>query len=196
MKERLLILFFLGCGVFAYAQSDILRDFNQQRLDKQRSGMLILGGWAIGNLATGLALRNRNSGPEKYFHLMNAGWGAVNLALAGFGYYGAVSTDPGSFGLYESMQETQRFQKILLFNAGLDVGYVMGGLYLLERGMHQEKNSDRLKGFGRSIILQGAFLFAFDLVNYFVHSADTSELRPLMSSLYFTGQNAGIVFRF
>ena len=51
-----------------------------------------------------------------------------------------------------------------LFNAGLDVGYMATGAYLWERGIR--KDSRGLKGYGQSLILQGGFLFTFDLIMY------------------------------
>ena len=59
-------------------------------------------------------------------------------------------------------------QKLLLFNAGLDVGYMAFGGYLWEKGRND--GSQRLVGYGQSLILQGAFLMAFDLtLFYFNH---------------------------
>jgi len=178
-------------------QSDLLlEDFNRNRLQKQKTGMLILGGWAVGNIASGIILSGQREGSDKYFHAMNAGWNAVNLIIAGFGYYGAFKGDPASFDLYQTVQEQHKFQKILLFNAGLDIGYMAGGLYLIERSKNTSKNPERLKGFGQSIILQGGFLFAFDLVNFFVHSGHNEELKQWLSSVRFDGQSIGLTWQF
>jgi len=199
MKKFLLTSTLLCLAVFAWAQLDTeLLDYNENRLRKQKTAMTVLGTWAIGNIAVGASLMGNREGEDKYFHQMNLGWGAINLALAGFGYYSAVSTDPGSFGLYETVNQQHRFQKILLFNAGLDVGYMLGGAYLIERSKNtpDDKNPERLKGFGKSIILQGAFLFAFDLATYFVLAKDNENLKPLLGNLTFTGDSIGLVWQF
>lgn len=196
MKRFLLISTLLSLSIVAYAQMGDLTEFNQQRLNRQKTGMLVLGGWAVANIAGGLVLQNNTDGSDKYFHLMNAGWNGVNLAIAGLGYYGAMNADPSSLDMMGTIQEQYKFQKILLFNAGLDIGYMAGGLYLMERSKNTENNPERLKGFGRSIILQGGFLMAFDLVNYFVHASHNEALSPLLSSIYFTGSNAGLVLQF
>ena len=52
----------------------------------------------------------------------------------------------------------QQIEKVLLVNVALDFGYLLLGLYLIERGRRLEK--DRWIGFGKSILLQGAFSFA------------------------------------
>lgn len=196
MKKLLLLSTLLCLSTLVWSQSDAIYDFNQQRLNRQQTGMLVLGGWAVVNIAGGLALSQKAEGADKYFHLMNAGWNGVNLAIAGLGYYSAMQTDPGNFDLYQTINEQHKFQKILLFNAGLDIGYMAGGLYLIERSKHSGKNPEQLKGFGRSIILQGAFLFAFDLANHIIHSQHNSALEPLLSSIYFSGSAAGLVLQF
>jgi hypothetical protein len=199
MKKFWLTSTLLCLAVFAWAQLDnSLYDFNENRLRKQKTAMTVLGTWAVGNIAVGASLMGKREGTDKYFHQMNLGWGAINLALAGFGYYSAVNTDPGSFGLNETMNEQHRFQKILLFNADLDVGYMLGGAYLIERSKNtpDSKNPERLKGFGQSIILQGAFLFVFDLATYLVLAKDNENLQPLLGNLTFTGDSIGLIWQF
>jgi hypothetical protein len=196
MKKLLLLSTLLCLSTLLWSQTDALFDFNQQRLNRQKTGMLVLGGWAAVNIAGGLALSQNADGADKYFHLMNAGWNGVNLAIAGFGYYAAMKTDPGSFDLYQTINEQHKFQKILLFNAGLDIGYMAGGLYLMERSKNTDNNPEQLKGFGRSIVLQGAFLFAFDVVNHIVHSQHNPALEQLLGSIYFSGSAAGLVWQF
>ncbi len=196
MKKALLFsCFFLLAGC-AWAQLGELSDFNQGRLQRQKTGMLVLGSWAVGNIALGAALAGQRSGEDRYFHLMNAGWNVINLGIAGLGYLSAVNTDPAAFDLYQTVQEQHKFQKILLFNAGLDVGYMLGGVYLIERAKNTENKPERLRGFGKSIILQGAFLFVFDLANHIIHAGHNDELRNLMSGVYFSGDQLGIVLSF
>ena len=184
----------------AFAQSDALLDFNQDRLQKQKRAMLVLGSWAVANMAVGASLQGNATGTTKYFHQMNLGWNAVNLAIAGFGYWGVARLDLGSFDLAASIHEAHRFQKILLFNAGLDVGYMLGGLYLTERSKNTpiDKNPERLKGFGRSILLQGAFLFAFDLTTYLVLAQGNQAIPPLLEQLDIglLGSGIGLRYRF
>lgn len=195
--KRFLITSTLLCVTYlAWSQASDLLGFNQNRLQKQKTGMIVLGSWAVGNIAAGLAFRSRTSGSDHYFHTMNGAWNAVNLGIAALGYWSAARTDPATLGLFESVEEHYKFQKILLFNAGLDVGYVLGGAYLIERAKTNTKNPERLKGFGQSIILQGTFLFVFDLVNFFVHQKDGGALQQLLSGLSFDGEALGWVGRF
>ena len=98
------------------------------------------------------------------------------------------------FLVYEggrSTEEQYKIQKILLFNAGLDIGYMLGGAYLIERSKNTANNPERLRGFGKSIILQGGFLFAYDLITYFTLAADNDQLQLLLS-----GDGVGMSWRF
>ena len=63
------------------------------------------------------------------------------------------------------------------------MAYVVGGAYLRERGNNQPDKADQLRGYGKSVMLQGGFLLAFDLVNYalFKRRGDRQE-RLLLSA--------------
>jgi hypothetical protein len=124
---------------------------------------------------------------------MNAYWNVVNLALAGFGYYGSASADPASFNLFSSVKEHYSMEKILLLNAGLDAAYVATGLYLTERAKNSTSQADRLRGFGQSIILQGGFLLVFDAAMYFIHNSHVNQLKGIMDNISFTGNSVGVV---
>lgn len=164
-----------------WASAQSLEDFNQERLDMNKKGMLVLGTWAVSNIALSPILASRTTGSSKYFHQMNGYWNGVNLVLAGFGLYNAVNADPASFTLAETIKEQHSIEKILLLNTGLDVGYIAGGLYLRERG--SRRGDDRLVGFGKSIMLQGAFLFAFDLTFYLFQAAHGKHLLKFVDKL-------------
>ena len=175
----LLSVFFCTC-VPAQTVGDIEVPPNLDRIEHQRKAMLVLGGWAVGNIGLGLALRANSNGQTRRFHEMNAIWNVVNLGIAGFSYYSALR-EPATLGAFDALQKDQGFQKILLFNAGLDVGYILGGLYLTERAKRADVDSDLLRGYGKAIVLQGAFLMAFDLVNFVIASGRNDEYRLLLA---------------
>jgi hypothetical protein len=191
MKKPLLALLLFNLCCFTYLSAQDLINFNQTRLKKQKTSMLVLGTWAVGNIAVGTTLGATTSGERQYFNYMNAGWNLVNLGLATVGYWTATKADPASFDLYQSIQEHHSTQKIFLFNAGLDVGYMAGGLYLMERAKNTENNPARLRGFGKSILLQGGFLFVFDLAAYWWQSKGNGDIVPLLEGLSFNGSSIG-----
>ena len=151
MKQRILLflpLVFLAMPLLG--QEISWDDFNQERLRINRVGMQVLGGWAMANIAVSGISVWQSTGETKAFHQMNLGWNAVNLTLAGFGYFNAINAET-SLGDIESIRAHESILRIFLFNAGLDVGYIMGGAFLLERSKNVSKNSEMLAGFGKSI---------------------------------------------
>lgn len=166
MKHFTLTLFFVVLGWMAHAQ-DVSPDWERE-IRFRKTGMTVLGSWAIANLAGGLALRANAEGSTRYFHEMNALWNTVNLGLATAGYIGAMrlGTDGGLMALHN---EAATLDKTLLFNAGLDLAYIAGGLYMTERSRRVGENSERWLGYGRSLMVQGAFLFLFDVGMVLVH---------------------------
>jgi hypothetical protein len=93
---------------------------------------------------------------------MNAYWNVVNIGIAGFGFWQA--TQIAALNFWEVLVAQQQIEKVLLANTALDFGYLLLGLFLIERGRRLEK--DKWIGFGKSILLQGAFLLLFDAILY------------------------------
>jgi hypothetical protein len=176
------ILIFSLCWAAAvgvsYAQApDMLESFNKDRISLEKQGMLLLATWSLGNLAWGGIGAARAEGVSKGFHQMNMYWNSVNLIIAGLGYYHAFREVPGT-DFWHTIESQHRMEKILLFNAGLDVGYIAGGLYLNERG--KRLGREQWQGFGKSVVLQGAFLLSFDLIMYLVMRDHAGELPKML----------------
>jgi hypothetical protein len=146
-----------------------LNDAWQHEISYRKTGMVVLGSWAVANIAGGMALRAGTDGRARYFHEMNAIWNTVNLGIAVAGYYGAVRLGEPA-GVAELYTEQMKLEKTLLFNAGLDLAYIAGGLYMTERARNMTDGADRWQGYGRSVMLQGAFLFAFDVMMVVLHN--------------------------
>ncbi len=131
--------------------------------------MLTLSGWSVVNIGTGLALAGNSKGETRYFHQMNVYFNSVNLAIAQLGYWGARKREGQRISLANSYRQQQLTEKTFLFNAALDGSYILGGLYLYERGNRQTgERKDRSRGFGKSLMVQGGFLLLFDGVMYHI----------------------------
>ncbi len=196
--RNILVLFFIGCtGVLAAQNTSSLPDFNRDRLARTRQSMWVLGGWGAANLAVGAIGLRRAQGEHRAFHQMNLAWGAVNLGLAATGWWTATQADPAAFDLYQTVRQHHRLQKIFLFNAGLDLGYMAGGLWLRERAKTVAHRPERLRGYGRSLLLQGAFLFGFDLGACLYLQGLEHRLPPILhnTTLGMTGQGVGLTVR-
>jgi hypothetical protein len=189
-----LSLLLLLCSSLLLAQDVNLEEFNHERLRINRVGMGILGSWAIGNIAvSGISILN-TKGEAKAFHQMNTGWNVVNLAIAGFGYYSALRGET-DLSLLESLQEHESMKQILLLNAGLDAAYIAGGFYLMERAKNSS-NKEQLRGFGKSVILQGGFLLLFDGIMFYLHNRHGKSAIYENVALAATPDGIGIVFNF
>lgn len=197
MKKEILLTFcFISFAMIAFGQITDLSQFNEVRLSTNTKGLTVLGTWAAGNLAFGTVMMTQTEGENRYFHQMNAAWGGINLAIAGFGYYNAITGDASSLSLLETITEQHNIQKTLMLNIGLDAAYMLGGAYMIGRSKTTLDNPERLSGFGKSIIMQGAFLFAFDIGFYVAHHLNDAKLSPFIEGLTFTGNGIHWVMNF
>ena len=189
----ILLLIFPFIQVFAQDSiSDSLFAFHQNRMSINESAMLVLGTWAAGNILIGTYGNFKASGEAKYFHQFNAMWNVVNLGIATFGYFNAVNSDPTSMTNLEILNDFNSLQSFLLLNAGLDVAYIATGFYLKERSKNSS-SSERLRGYGNSLLLQGGFLLLFDVALYFIHHNNANvNLYPHLESFLAGGVGVGI----
>jgi hypothetical protein len=195
---RLLLLSVLTFPAAAQqASSAALPEYNTQRTLLDQRGMRVLGAWAIGNVGISGARTFATNGPEKYFHQMNVGWGVVNLALAGSALLSARHATPPA-DRAGTVKAQLRTENLYLLNTGLDVAYVATGFYLKERARSRstQRQQDRLTGYGRSLLLQGGFLFAFDGIIFAAHHArGKSGLYPLLSHVQATPTEVAFVLK-
>lgn len=169
------IIFVLSAELLHAQNGTFNPQFYAQKSQKlQKKGMIFLGSWATLNIFSGSAGYFLSEGEVKYIHQMNAGWNLVNVGIAGLALHSLSHSDASSISYSEAQSKLQNLDKILLLNTGLDVGYMATGAWLWERGIR--KDSRRLIGYGKSLIIQGGFLLAFDLVLYLIHSPITSDL--------------------
>ncbi|HCH61260.1 MAG: hypothetical protein CL927_13730 [Deltaproteobacteria bacterium] len=126
----------------------------------ERAATAVLGGFALANLSSGTAGYFAAEAPTwQAFHGTNAAWNTVNLGLAAAGAV-SLSRRPVET-LEERTTRGKRLHRLLAINAGLDVGYMAAGSTLWALGA--TGSDDLLVGVGSSLVLQGAFLLAFDL---------------------------------
>lgn len=152
------------------------------------TGMKVLLGWSVLNLTTGTYGYFNTKGSRQYFHQMNGFWNVVNAGIAVGALSGLGNETLGS--LSEAYQQGQTMEKILLANAGLDVGYIAAGGFLLERG--RRKSNERFQGYGRSVMIQGGFLLALDAVLFYLNNQKNQELYKLLENVSLTRQGIGV----
>lgn len=128
----------------------------------QRLLSMRLLAWNILNFTAGLILLLNKNRILQGIGSQFAGWAFVNVLIANFGAVSAARRErtlEDAHTLERRTREANNLKRILWVNAGLDVLYMLGGLALIAR-----KNSgDRTRGAGAGIVVQGAFLLAFDI---------------------------------
>jgi hypothetical protein len=122
-----------------------------------RQGSLVLLSWSVANMAGAGIGASQSDGSNLYFHQMNGYWNVINASIA------TASLLPSNKRTkpFSQIELAARYRKIYLINAGLDIGYMVAGGVMQHRA--QGANTDRLAGFGNGMILQGGFLFVYDL---------------------------------
>ena len=165
MGKSIAILFILLL-LWVKAGAQAHQDFYARSQEVNRSGMYFLGGWAAANMAVGTYGWIRYDGDTRYFHQMNAAWNLVNAGIATWALLDSRNDDASGLSYDEAMQKHIRSENIYLINAGLDLLYMAGGAWMIRASSNSSENEDMLKGYGQSIIMQGAFLFLFDLTKF------------------------------
>jgi hypothetical protein len=183
------IIFTLVFVIFSlgFLQAQTHEDFYTSSLDINKSGMYFLGGWALANMATGTYGWLRYDGEKKYFHQMNAAWNVVNAGIAVYALFDIAGTDISMLGADEMMRKHIWSENLFLINAGLDILYMAGGAWLIHAAGKNEKRHDMFKGYGQSVILQGAFLFLFDLVKFGIQFNHRMNFTETTTNLGLTG---------
>lgn len=118
--------------------------------------------WAVGSIVIAIPLFFL----DEFWRgvgIQSAAWGGIDLLIAVFGMLGTnrrrsrLTLDELSDS---APKESANLKRILLINTALDVLYVTGGIILI---LTLGAEDPFWSGNGWGIIVQGAFLFIFDL---------------------------------
>jgi hypothetical protein len=111
--------------------------------DVERQLTRVLAAWAAGSVAAGAVLTTTPG--RRGFGRQTLAWGLVDGAIALVGARRRAARGP---------TDSARLRRVLLLNAGLDVGYLAAGAWLLRDG--------RWRGDGAAVVIQGTFLLWLD----------------------------------
>ena len=190
MKLIHLLLFFVPC--FTFAQP--LQEFNADREDINEKLMIGLGSWATANfIASGIGWASTAPNSEaRYFHQMNVMWNTVNIGLAIPGYIKAKKSS-STLTFAESIRKEHQTEKIFLINTGIDIGYMASGLILRSEAKSNVEKRAQFNGYGNSMLMQGGFLFLFDLTSYAIHNRHSKKsLDNLLNSIELSNNGIGL----
>jgi hypothetical protein len=147
--KKWFFLFLLPVLCYGQDQNSVQREVRQ--------GSLVLLSWSVANMAGAGIGASQSDGSNLYFHQMNGYWNVINASIA------TASLLPSNKRTkpFSQIELAARYRKVYLINAGLDIGYMVAGGVMQNRA--QRTNTDRMTGFGNGMILQGGFLFVYDL---------------------------------
>ncbi|HXS36875.1 MAG TPA: hypothetical protein VN721_09250 [Flavipsychrobacter sp.] len=180
-------------------RNDSLHMLNKIRIKTNRTGMIVLGTWGIGNIVAGTAgYFSAKEKQYKYFGEMNVAWGVINTAIAGLGFAGTIremNQNLSGNDIYRRYKSTKR---LYLINAGLDIVYMgIGGILIRHSdAVSSSDNPARWRGYGKSIFMQGAFLFIFDNVMYAEHTKNNKKWYRLAQGMSVGYKSVGFNYRF
>jgi len=117
--------------------------------------------WSVLSMAGGALLWRWGTPFGRGFGVQSLGWGAVDAVIAGSGLVGQRPSRD-TLAASESDHAACKLRRLLSFNALLDVGYVAGGVWLART---KGRANPGWRGQGWGIVVQGAFLFWFDLAH-------------------------------
>ncbi|MEO6584242.1 MAG: hypothetical protein ABIO05_07945 [Ferruginibacter sp.] len=178
MKNILLAVTCTFLFNISFSQQPDLNRYNEKRQNINKNGLLVIGSWAAGNIIYGSIASSQAVGSNKYFHRMNALWNSATLALSTFGYLAANKNKQLSY--YQSIKEQSLVEKLFLVNTGIDVAYIVSGFYLREKSKNSLNNSNKLRGYGESVIFQGSVLLLFDAMLFKIHSHHGKQLYKMI----------------
>ncbi len=188
---KFFLLFSLSYTLSSFAQP--LLEFNQERFQTDKRLMLGLGSWASANfLVSGVGWATVPKGEAHYFHQMNVLWNTVNIGLAIPGYFNAKKSNP-NLTFDKSVLIQHKTEKIFLINSGLDVAYISAGLLLRSNAKINLSKRAQFNGYGNSLLMQGGFLFLFDLTAYLLHNQHAKKsLNKMMNTIDLSSSGLGI----
>ena len=191
MYKITLLIICLSISIITFSQVSSITAFEQQRINYNKNGMLLLGSWSASNIIVSAFASKTNNQQAHYFHNMNIMWNSVNLALATAGYISAVKETTNNLTLSNVLNHQNKTEKLFLLNTGLDVAYVTAGFYLKEKGK-SDSNPAKLKGYGDAVIMQGGFLLLFDAIMYAMHNKHGKNLNNFTDKVQLVASPLGV----
>ena len=130
----------------------------------QRQLTTVLLGWGAASISFGLSLMRGDNPFRRGMGEQFAGWGLVDSLIAFLGWASATRRQllPDSGVPAIQAAERRKLARVLWVNTALDVFYVLGGLMTARK---RGATDEHWRGRGVGIMIQGGFLFFFDLIN-------------------------------
>ena len=175
----------------------LLKQVAHNQTQLTQNGMISLNVWAGANIVSGGIGYYQTSGDTRYFHQMNAFWNVVNLGIAVPGLISTYKKRTDNLTFESVYKNQQKLQTIYLFNAGLDIGYMASGWALFNFGNNQTgEMRHRFRGYGQSLVLQGGYLFVYDMIMFALLKKTGKKLDVMWKNVSITPTGLGMVIIF
>lgn len=163
---------------------DELSDFDERFTIILRKHIAVLGWWSLLSVVIGIIGMLFTSGFWHYFFMMNAAWGFINAFVTHMFMKHTFFRRFRRGNILQRFEVQRHAEKVLLLNIGLDLAYLITGLYLHAIGNSCNNPYPELwKGFGWAIILQGIYLFIQDNIIHYLHYINIKRAKPFMLGL-------------
>jgi MFS family permease len=156
---------------------DELERFRRAHRRTQLAGMGVLTGWALANIAGGVTGALVEDGDARFIHEMNALWNSVNLTLGIIGLVNNARRPPQVRTRADARRVNRKARRVYLINGAIDVAYMAAGA--LTAGLGRQYGQRRVEGWGTAVVIQGAWLFAFDLAMVLAHERVAARTLPV-----------------
>jgi hypothetical protein len=166
--KHLFFFFILTQSLLLFSQDSL---FSRQKFLKTQSvANIVLSSWSVGNLIVNPVLKNNfsmvNTSSSFYFYQMNFSWNLVNSGISALSYLSLKKAKKNSWNIVSLNKDIHKVRKSLAINMGLDICYSTFGILLRSNSLRKNLPMHQYKGYGNSLILQGGFLFLFDLIYF------------------------------
>jgi len=185
MQRIFILIIGLSISDCAWSQQSFNDSIAISRNSITEKAMITLGSWAAVNISSGFIIAGQTQGEPKYFWQMNAYWNLINGGLAIMGYINARKAMTRKYDLADNESAQLSMEKLYAINFGLDLAYIATGFYLRERGINNtnQKSRDQFAGYGKSIIVQGGFLFIMDGIVLSLHHKNSVRLNKKLKGV-------------
>jgi len=130
----------------------------------QVRAMPILLGWSVGSVVAGAIWLLSAAKFWRGLGSQFLGWGAIDGMIAGFALRGAAKSaarlEAGEIAPAEHQRQWLQFERFVWLNVLLEIGYVLGGIWLKRSNPHDPQR----QGMGWGIAIQGGFLLIWDIL--------------------------------
>lgn len=141
-----------------------VEQYNRERFTRCRKAAKLVTGWSAFNVAASALAADNTSGAWRYFFELSGFTSALGVVVGVGADYYFDRRDPTDQNPVESLESSERIEKLTLADAGFNASMAALGAYLWRRGVRTE--STKLCGYGPALLRQGLVWGGVDAALY------------------------------